>query len=323
MKKIIFVAFSDLHINDWGDFSPNHQRLENIAIVFKAISNEAVRYKAPVLFTGDWCHNPKYWDNYSLQYSMGCFDHYFEKTRVPVYAISGNHDLCWNNSKEKLSPSQLFPFERAFNQFHNWDFRTGVVNDNYLIGIPWMDDVDKWAIEVNHHANQASGKIFPKILLLHSDMPGASDPSGWMNEDLPSAIKWVEKDLKKFKLVLCGHIHKPQKLFPNTYMLGAPMHQRKSDAGVSMGYWLIYEDYTMKFVDLKLPEYRYYDGGKFPDDYNFWLERGKEESREEESESENTFHNNDKPIKLASKYLKSKGITDPEKIQTLKTIIRQ
>jgi DNA repair exonuclease SbcCD nuclease subunit len=89
-------------------------------------------------------------------------------------------------------------------------------------------------------------------------LPGATDPSGYAVEEV-QGIKGY-KFAKQFDLVTAGHIHKPQKLAPNVYMLGAPYQQRSSDIDTDMGYWEYHDDGKMIFKPWKEgPRFVYVD----------------------------------------------------------------
>src|SRR5690606_6989935 len=64
-----------------------------------------------------------------------------------------------------------------------------------------------------------------KILLLHTDMPGAKTPEGFTIGETQSIPRNLDKFFEEWDLVLCGHIHKPQKLSEKCYMLGCPIQQ--------------------------------------------------------------------------------------------------
>ena len=158
------------------------------------------------------------------------------------------------------------------------------------------------------------------ILLLHTDYPGAKDTDGKV---VDSSENININMLNRFDLVLCGHIHKPQRLGKKIYMVGAPLHQRRTDRNCEMGYWKVYSDLSVKFIPLK----------EFPRFIDV-------ESEEQVKEDGNYYtvippkvevktevqHNITKKLSkrsLAKKYLKYKGIQDENKEKLLVKILKE
>lgn len=161
---------------------------------------------------------------------------------------------------------------------------------------------------------------FKNILLLHTDYPGAKDTDGRV---VDSAENINLNMLNRFDLVLCGHIHKPQRLSKKVYMLGAPIQQRRTDKDCKMGYWLVMDDLSMKFVELKgFPKFIDVESeDEVNDDGNYYTVIPKKSS-----EKVNTNHKITKTLskkKLAKRYLKEKGIKDRGKEDLLIKILKK
>ena len=130
-------------------------------------------------------------------------------------------------------------------------------------GIPYLKYEDDFMVALDKAVKtiEKSKENHPDaitILLVHQNLPGAKEPDGFeVESDLP---KNLYKKFKKFTWVLSGHIHKPQQIFSNTYMLGATHQQDLGDMGCKMGYWYIYSNSAPEFIPSKLPEFKYYKG---------------------------------------------------------------
>lgn len=152
--------------------------------------------------------------------------------------------------------------------------------------------------------------------MLHTHLPGVKEPNGYEVEStLP---KVVYKYLKKFTLVISGHIHKPQLVFKNTLNVGATHHQRVSDTGCDMGIWKIFDDLSFKFVKLKIPQFKYYEEGTEPgDDFNIWLQLPKDNLEDVTNDSNLSFKSKLKPETLVKNYLKIRDIKSKAKKEIL------
>jgi DNA repair exonuclease SbcCD nuclease subunit len=137
--------------------------------------------------------------------------------------------------------------------------------------------------------------------------------------DNESKIK--TKYFKNWDLVLAGHIHMGQKLGKNVYMLGTPIAQDAGHVGIPCGYWEIYSDASVEFVELKnFP--KFIKGEQDPtDELNYFLPP--EEITEENEREVGKFTLNQSRDSLAKKYCKVKGIKDKKKRQALIKILNE
>ncbi len=318
-KKVIFIAFSDIQIEDWKQYSKDHSRLYDNEKILKKIYEKAEKYKCPVLFGGDLFDNPYGLSNRVLNEMAK----WFKKFKRPIYAISGNHDQQEKNTLTNKSPTYMDFMSIAFDNFVNLDngYHLFAKNETIVAGIPYYASSKDLIEAIKTMNKKLKRRPERKILLLHTHLPGAKEPSGLQLEsDLPSTIY---RHLKGYDLVLSGHIHKPQKIFKNTLNMGATHNQRTSDEGCKMGFWLIYDDLTYKFIDAKAPMFKYIEEDEEPeDDYNFYIKVSKEEEYEETEEVSVNFKPNSKPETLAKEYLKAKNIKSKAKLKTLKKYLK-
>ncbi|MEG1415378.1 MAG: metallophosphoesterase [Clostridium sp.] len=320
MKKLISIAFSDLHINLWNKFNTNNQRTLNHIKVLSCIKEICIQKNIPALFCGDLFHKPENLDNdlqdiilpelIKLGKDWDCF------------AISGNHDSSKTNTMEKPSPSWVKMFGTILPWLTCIDRQSRpITSDGKLVamvhGIPYLDhnlNLSKAVKQI-----QLSEKV-PNILLLHTDYPGAKDNDGRLVDSVENLNLNI---LKRFDLVLCGHIHKPQRLSKKVYMVGAPLQQRRTDSNCELGYWEIYSDMSMKFVPLKgFPQFiDVVSDDEKKDDGNYYTVLPKKLVTP--SISENKIHKNLSKTKLARQYIREKGIKDRDKSKLLKKILKE
>lgn len=314
MSKVAFIAFSDLHYSDMKAYTET-RRIEYCDKVLEKVSEEAKKYNVPVLFCGDWYHNPNSLSNELINRSHKIYKETFETLGIPVIGIAGNHDQAQNDTINHRGPNYLDNLEQIFSTF------TQLYNDYVdikgyrILGIPYFKNDEGFLQSLK---NLKVNKDKKNILLIHRDLPGAIDSNGvemGMCEDITRET--LNKTFSKYDLVLSGHIHKPQQLGRNTYMLGSPYHQRISDSGCNMGIYRIYNNLKLEFVELDLPQFKYIkEGEEKPDNYHFYIEKPKIKEQEEITTK---FHSKEKPTTLGKRYLKAIG----EKSKSKKRILTQ
>lgn len=318
MKKLIAIVFSDLHINLFSKFNEDNKRTMNHFRVLSVIKNLCkANGNIPALFCGDLFHKPENMDNELLEMVQ---EHFFglDKGQFTCYAISGNHCLCNNNSFGRHSPSLL----RTFSKYHKWlnciDFSNEFITSTIRVyGIPYIDHNKGLNEYINHL--KLSNEI-KNILLLHTDYPGAKDNDG---REIGSVENLNINTLNKFDLVLCGHIHKPQRLSKKVYMIGAPLQQRRTDRDSKLGYWELYSDLSMKFKELEgFPKFIDVESEEeIKDDSNYYTIIPKKV--ETNNKSTTKIHKNLSKSKLARQYLRENGIKDKDKSNLLKRILKE
>lgn len=328
--KLIGIASGDWHLAKFKSFSHLNRlkwSLKAAEIIFEVCKNKGV----PLYFTGDLFHTPKEIENEVMTKCLKLFKEYLKY--IDVFAIPGNHDMCEKNTLNHKSPHYLEAFT-IFKKFHLLENNYAYPDyDTIVYGIPYHDFEDDLITRIKEASKYIKKTISEeqprKILLLHGNAPGATTPMGLELET--SIPRNLDKFFKHWDLVLFGHIHKPKKLSSKVYMLGSPSHQEASDEGCEMGYWEIYSDNSLKFIPLNeyLPEflsltenqYNYYDVACPKDcpDYITIIEEGEKETNNEKSEE--AFDTSLSRKKLASNYLKQKGIKNRDKEVALQKIL--
>jgi DNA repair exonuclease SbcCD nuclease subunit len=314
MKRIA-IAFSDIQFHDWKSYcNKPHQRLDAHEEILKDISTRACKERLPVLFCGDWIDHPQSISNYLFSTLLNWYKKYFDT--VNFYAISGNHDMSEKNTFKRRSPTYLQGFQ-VFKNFYCMDFYSVDTPRFRVHGIPYLNGNDGFKKALKQRRKKlATDK--PNILLIHTDLPNAQEPDGRVVDSSEGIPKQMSKFFHGFDLVLSGHIHKPQQLGKNIWMLGATNQQRTSDKGTDMGFWYVLEDMSMEFVPVNyMPKFIEVEEGNKPDDddYNLFIEIPKKTEQKEGKKLK--FTNKTSKDKLVKKYMKVKEIKDKKKEKAL------
>lgn len=317
MAKVIAIAGSDFHIHNFRAFNKDNSRLKNSLQQLNIASAMCEKYGVPFLFSGDLYHTPADVANETNSETQERYKREFEDKRIDFFGLSGNHDLAERNTLNHKSPSHLKSLTH-FNTFRLCDYTTyDLANGMLITGIPYMNNESELLQCIKNERKKLTplDNDWVKILLLHTDLPGAETPSGFKMGDM-EYIKNINKLFKPWDLVLCGHIHKPKKLGKNVYMLGAGCHQDEGDMGCTMGLWKVYDDATIKFVPTKLPEFiQLKNGEEAKDDGNYYVPY--EDKEAEKSDKIGRFNVSVSKKKLALRYCKEKGIKSKAKKHAL------
>ena len=312
-KKVIAIAFSDLHLNNWAKFNSDGRRTLNGFDVLYRIANICHHKKCPALFCGDLFHKPENIDQNLLDLVLTEFHNIdVDYPEFRCYAINGNHDLSVINHIDKPSSGWVTKFSRIFNWLVKADCMEFQINKYRALGIPYIDH--------NHGLNDFIKRRNVDILLLHTDYPGAKDTDG---RPVDSVENLNINLLKPFKLVLCGHIHKPQRLGKKVYMVGAPQQQRRTDRDCKMGYLEIYDDLSVKFKYWEdYPKFiDVYDENDINvDDGNYYTVIPKP-TTSKKLESEHKITKQLTKKQLARRYMKQKGDKNKARLKLLTKVL--
>lgn len=309
-KKLIAIAFSDLHLHIWSKFNKNNKRtLEG----FRVLSYLSEKYpNIPALFCGDLFHKPnaldfellEIWNSFNLKWL--------------VLGISGNHEIFHRNSAKEPKNSWVSLLENDWLKCIDWqEYRLN--KHTVVLGIPYCDNNEGINEYLKKYLDKRAHNNDRKILILHTNYPGAKDTDG---REVESHNNINPNLLSEFDLVLCGHIHKPQRLGKKIYMIGAPIQQRRTDKNCKLGYWEIYNDLSMQFIELKGFS-KFVDvetEEEIRDDGNYYTV-----IPQKSSNTPVTKHRITKRLSknsLARKYMRAKGIKDNDKKNLLIKILK-
>lgn len=318
MKKVIAIAFSDLHIHDWSKFNQENQRTKNHFKVLSLIHEVCKKYNCPALFCGDLFHKP---ENITQDLLNTVFEEFnkMEGIDFTIHAISGNHDVTKVTKVGEKPMSWISILNRKYGFLNCIDSSRVTIHDDIdVIGVPYIDH----NLGINEYLKNLTLEDGRKyILLLHTDYPGAKDTDG---SEVGTSENLNLNILNRFDLILCGHIHKPQRLSKKTFMIGAPIQQRRTDKDCDMGYWKVYDDLSMvfvpisqdfpKFIDVSSPE-------EVQDDGNYYTVISKKVVATENQVNHITKKLSKK--RMVRRYLKANGIADKKKESILLDIIKE
>jgi len=309
MRKVKFICFSDIQIEDFKrhNKSPEY-RLKINGTILNTVRDLCIRHECPAIFCGDLFDDPQGLSNKVLDRTADWLND-FRRYKIKIFMIDGNHDQSEKNTLVNRSPNYVSTFSKIYSNIINISDNT-IVHGNWTIkGIPYMTDKRDF-LEVLKKTTRAD------ILLIHTSLPGLKEPNGM--ELIVDYLdpKELKEQFNRFKIVLNGHIHKPQQAFDNVYTLGATHQQRLSDIGQEMGIWLMYDDYKMAFIPLRTPQFEYLEEGTKPaNDIDFFITVPKEV--EDKTKTGIKFAPTHSSNALAEKYMKAKGIKSRRKQELL------
>jgi DNA repair exonuclease SbcCD nuclease subunit len=317
--KPIAIIFSDLHMNIWSKFNEGNARTLNHFKVLSCVRDICIKHHIPALFFGDFFHKA---DGLSIELlelmdeHLSNFDFPIDQFRV--LSISGNHDLKLVNTIKSPKYSLVKYLSNRYSWFNCIDFMSVPISSNVMVhGVPYIDH-NIGLTEYLKNLEFTEG--YKNILLLHTDYPGAKDTDG---REIDSVENLNINTLNRFDLVLCGHIHKPQRLSKKVYMIGAPLQQRRTDAKCKLGYWKLYPDLTLKFIELEgFPKFIDVESSdEIKEDGNYYTVLPKNTRVQVNAE-----HNITKQLSkksLAKQYMKERGISDKKKKKLLIDILNK
>lgn len=319
MPKPLAIIYSDLHLNNWPSFNKNNIRLTNGLKAMLDIRKKSIKLEVPIIFLGDIFHKHETVSNEFMSQVLPELRAIIDNNPHKTYAISGNHDQAEQNFIGDASVSYIDTLSRLFDNFVSVDFNTFIIGDYYFHGIPYLTNDVGLLEEIKNIGFRFKDK--KNILLLHTTLPTARDTDG---REIHSNLEQNEflKATKNFKLILSGHIHKPEEIIKKfMYSIGAPQQQRATDRDCDMGYWILFDNLKMRFKKLNYPKFVYYsDDTDRKDDGNFWIKqlqkRKKTVTTDINLKSSDISQKNVKTI--SNRYCKSKNIKDKRKVSALR-----
>lgn len=253
------IICSDLHIYDWPEHNQELRRTKALLSWFRDLVVKAHENHSRVLFCGDLFHDPHKMSNRLWEVVQEVFKA-INRLVGPgtVLAITGNHDRDGDNYTN--SPSWVRTMAKEFSFINCIDMRVWEIPEaNVAVaGIPYIRGNVNLAVYANSLLANANN-LFPgreKILLLHTDLPGAVDTNGIELKTYENIPPKVSKFFQGWDWVFSGHIHQPMNIRDNVIMVGSPMHMRVIDMGSKMGHWE-FKNGKPTLIKANLPEYRY------------------------------------------------------------------
>lgn len=317
-KKLILLAYSDIHHHIWPTYNENQFRLKLSLKIESNIWKIGQAKKIPILFNGDLIHKETEISNDLLDY---LFSHYkgLNKIDCKVYAISGNHDQAGISVIGKKVGSYINTFSRLVKNLKCIDYKTiEIPNGKKTIaihGIPYISHDLGLENYIREIVVPKLNKKKQNILMLHTTIPETMDTDGRVMQTHSLGKDFIELITENFDLITTGHIHKPMVLNKNIIQVGATNQQRKTDRDCDMGYWEIYSDLSFKFISIKSAKFIKLDSSEeAPDKLNYYYKENQTTRVDIESKNiVDRFSDSDDVEKISKSYLRAKGIKDKTK----------
>lgn len=240
---MVAIVLTDLHIHNYSKFDNEGSRLNNCLDVltqcFEAADEMVISH---ILFVGDLFDQQKSLPHVVINQTVKRFKLLFNTyPNIKFVAISGNHDLASNNTENHEGESALIFLNEVFDNFILIDNQRYKIGKHNIYGIPYYsrrEEFLKALVNCKHD----------DILLIHQTPEHSNTmitPDVLINE------------LKDYKYVLCGHIHKREHLSKNFLILGSPLHRDLGDEGQDKGINLIdLNTLEIEFIPLDFPKFK-------------------------------------------------------------------
>lgn len=323
-KEVVAIASGDWHLHNWKNYNEGKRRIKDGVTLFLLLDRICTKYGVPLLFTGDMFHDPKGVPSWVMHYMWPVMDESLNRRTIPpfnIYGIDGNHDQPEKNTFNNPSPGMVESMSHVLQNLHCINFKSKDLGDFIVHGIPYItrnQDFEKLVKGIKIK------KGTKNILLIHTDLPGAKDTNQRVVGTAQGIPERLSELFSQFDLVLSGHIHKPQIMDKNVVMVGAPMHQRKTDIGCKMGYWKIFSDMSYEFVPLNVfPEFKIVEELPEDDDHFYVLEKKSTKKLKEVGDhNKRDFDSLMNRKKLVNNYMKATDqFSDKKKRRKLKDLL--
>lgn len=248
MSKI--VIFSDLHAHTFGPYSSSledgtNSRLQDALNVINDVRELAKEVDADgVLFAGDLFHERRHivTQAFSKVYEALSM---FAVDRMPLFLIHGNHDQADRLGRfHALKPLGAFATVVDSAGWVEFQGKTEVLN---ILAVPYIEDTNHLLDVINE---KAPGGDSPNIFLGHFGISGAKLGADFVySNGAEPTIEDIPTD--RFDVGFLGHFHLHQKLAPNFWYVGAPMHHNWGDVGQERGV-MVYDTVTKEATHVPL-----------------------------------------------------------------------
>lgn len=259
------IYFTDLHLNEYKQFSNGRDRLEDGLKVIDDVFKYAIKNEIEViLFGGDMMDVPKHVYTVVWNRLMQRLAKWFTKApQIKMYAISGNHDYATKNLIDSPAESSLTSIAIAFP-------KNFIILDNNIVclttevaiaGIPYYEYKEHYSEVLARMAVEGLAgymHINDRIkvtLMIHQT------PTGLPNPNIKADTDFTNPVYTEFEMILCGHIHQQQRLSPKFLLGGNPLHRDLGDIGQVKGFWrldLADPQNTIRFISRegRYPEFK-------------------------------------------------------------------
>jgi len=163
---------------------------------------------------GDWFDNRQLLDINVMNRAVDVI--YKLSTILPVYLMTGNHDIYKKNETD-VNSLVAFKYIPNVNIIEQPIIITN--NKSRILILPWIGNKEEEELYAKANSKKA------EYIFAHTDMAGFKYDNG------RSIVKGVNlRDIKGYKKIFSGHIHKRQQI-DHMYYIGSPYHTKRGDIG--------------------------------------------------------------------------------------------
>jgi DNA repair exonuclease SbcCD nuclease subunit len=325
--KPLFIIYSDIHHHIWSSFNENLRRTKIALKIEQFLFKKAEELNCRIIFAGDLIHNESHLTNDLFTILIKHFRK-LEKYKTMWYGISGNHDQSSISVINKKPSNYIKNISYLNKNMQYIDYKTLYIEDIgfKLYGIPYLTNDNGLHDYID---NLELDKKLKNILIIHTTLPSCLDTNGKTIQTHSLGNNFLELVSNKFDLTITGHIHKPMLIKNNILQVGCPNQQRKTDKDCNMGYWVLYDDMSLKFFDTKAPRFIEVDNmkgiiGSKEEFKNYYYNKPKEVvQNSDESILRDKFKNPNNIKGLVRSYLKEKSIKDKDKKVELLRVLKK
>lgn len=245
---------SDLHVEQWPEFSVGDSRLTDCVSVLSDIRNYCLKHKITCLVIGgDLFHKPGVLHTKSYNVVVHELAE-FKKHDIRVLCIPGNHDMADKAGKT-----------HAVEALHKAGLVEGLVKaslatwhheDLVIQGFPYCDSKDEFQRRIDLAHKKISG---PRIGIFHHGFKGALVGTH-LEYEVKEPISAKRLRGTEFVHVFSGHYHHHQPILGkrDAVYIGSPLeHSRSNRDEVTKKGFIVYDAdvNTFKIVPLKRPRF--------------------------------------------------------------------
>ena len=179
-----------------------------------------------VLHLGDLFDRRKFINFNTLHHTKKRFIDWFEKNKIELHCILGNHDVFYKNTNRLNSPKEVLG--ECYSSFYLYENVAEItINDTSILLVPWINEENKKEFMQKISDSKAT------ILAGHLELSGY---------EIMPGVKFSEgmddKFLEKFDLVISGHFHKKSSK-NNVHYLGTQYQMTTIDTNETKGFHIL------------------------------------------------------------------------------------
>lgn len=255
------IAFSDLHSNEWDDFSYQlenglNSRLSDCLAVPDKVAYYRDKYDCDVVLNaGDTFHMPMAMDTVVFQETYKQLEKLADTSKHMI-TLAGNHDMA-SITKDGNAVSTVYALNRLPNtEVVIGKYRAIAINEVVFHCMPYIKDkdvLDKAVAEMAKTIEKWPWLGNVHIIITHIGLDEARNGPNEIQLKGYSVAKLRKLGAQK---IIAGHHHHPQR-FGGTNVVGSPLQHNMSDRGDKRGL-LVYDTKTDETTRIWLRNSRFF-----------------------------------------------------------------